>query len=44
MGRREDDDLILDLRTVDPGEEDALLQAVKALISSETQEGERGGG
>ena len=43
MGRREDDDLVLDLRTVDPSEEDALLQAVKALISSETHKGETGG-
>lgn len=43
VGRRKDDELVLDLRTVDPSEEEALLQAVKALISSKTRQGEAGG-
>ena len=31
VGRREDDDLVLDLRTVDPGEDPVLLEAIRAL-------------
>jgi L-seryl-tRNA(Ser) seleniumtransferase len=43
VGRREDDDLVLDLRTVDPGEESILFEALRALGPGPDPE-EKGGG
>jgi L-seryl-tRNA(Ser) seleniumtransferase len=43
VGRREDDDLVLDLRTVDPREEPALLMALKALDLDASGAGKGGG-
>ena len=44
VGRIEDDDLILDLRTVEANQEESLLQSLRAVKASGTETGEAEGG
>jgi hypothetical protein len=44
VGRIEDDDLILDLRTVEGNQEESLLQSLRAVKASGPETGEVEGG